>query len=221
MDKAGWAPVDTYMVGRLHGRDDSLDEILAANRAAGLPAIDVSEAQGKFLHLLAVAIGAQRALEVGTLGGYSTVWLARAVGEDGRVVTLEADAHHADVAAANFARAGLAGRIDLHQGAALETLPTLADEGAGPFDLVFIDADKANNLAYVQWAVRLSRKGAVIIVDNVVRGGAIADVASGDPSVTGTRAMFDWMSGNPALTATAIQTVGTKGWDGFVMALVA
>lgn len=220
MAGADWSAVDSYLTGRLHARDEVLEGVLEANRRAGLPAIDVSEAQGKFLHLLARATGARRVLEVGTLGGYSTIWLARAVGEGGRVVTLEADPRHAEVAGGNFRAAGLAERIDLRVGPALTTLPALQAEGAAPFDLAFIDADKANNRAYAEWAVRLCRKGAVVIVDNVVRDGAIADAAVTDASVSGTRAMFDWMRGNPALSVTAMQTVGAKGWDGFVMAVV-
>jgi predicted O-methyltransferase YrrM len=219
MERSEWERVDNYLNGRLVEEDPVLDAVLRANQDAGLPAIDVSEAQGKFLHLMVLATGARRVLEVGTLGGYSTIWLARAVGAGGRVVTLEMDDHHADVAAANFERAGMADRIELRRGPALRTLPHL--EGGPAFDLVFIDADKPNNLAYLQWAIRLSRRGAVVIVDNVVRRGGVADAASSDPSVTGTRAMLDWIAGNPALTATGMQTVGAKGWDGFVMAVVA
>ncbi|MFM2355931.1 MAG: hypothetical protein RLZZ528_1667 [Pseudomonadota bacterium] len=219
MERSGWERVDSYLNGRLLGDDPVLDAVLRANQDAGLPAIDVSEAQGKFLHLMVLATGARRVLEVGTLGGYSTIWLARAVGAGGRVVTLEMDDLHADVAAANFERAGMADRIDLRRGPALRTLPHL--EGGPAFDLVFIDADKPNNLAYLQWAIRLSRRGAVVIVDNVVRRGGVADTASNDPSIRGTRAMLDWIAGNPALTATGMQTVGAKGWDGFVMAVVA
>jgi predicted O-methyltransferase YrrM len=221
MASTDWNDVDDYLVSRLHGDDPVLAAVLAANRQAGLPAIDVSEAQGKFLYLTALATGASRVLEVGTLGGYSTIWLARAVGRGGRVVTLESSEHHAGVAAANFVQAGLADRIELRRGPALQTLPQLEAEGAGPFDFVFIDADKTNNLAYLKWAIRLARRGTVVIVDNIVRRGAVAASGSTDPSVTGTRDMIDWIAGNPALSATAMQTVGSKGWDGFVMAVVA
>ncbi|MBN8839982.1 MAG: O-methyltransferase [Sphingomonadales bacterium] len=213
---AGWAAVDHYIGDKLLGADDPLSGALAANAAGGLPDIDVSPAQGKLLHLLTLASSARRVLEVGTLGGYSTIWLARAVGAAGRVTTLEIDPHHADVARANLARAGLAERTAVLTGAALDTLTRLD----GPFDLVFIDADKENNVAYVREAIRLSRPGTVIVVDNVIREGGVIDAASDDPRILGTRALFDYVSSEPRLTATAIQTVGSKKWDGFLMAIV-
>jgi predicted O-methyltransferase YrrM len=171
MSQRQWTAVDDYIAGRLVSHDDTLEAALAANNAAGLPAIDVSPPQGKFLHLLARIAGARKVLEIGTLGGYSTLWLARAVPADGIVVTLEANRHHAAIAAANFARAGLKARIDLRVGPALESLPVLESEGTGPFDLVFIDADKPNNPDYLAWAIRLGRPGSVIVGDNVLREG--------------------------------------------------
>ncbi len=213
---AGWAAVDHYIGDKLLGADDALSAALAANAAGGLPDIDVSPAQGKLLHLLALAAGARRVLEVGTLGGYSTIWLARAVGDGGRVTTLEIDPHHADVARANLAAAGMEARAEVLTGAALDTLARLD----GPSDLIFIDADKENNAAYVREAIRLSRPGTVIVVDNVIREGGVVDTASEDPRIRGTRALFDYVSSEPRLTATAIQTVGVKKWDGFLLAVV-
>jgi len=220
MSEDEWSAVDDYIVDQLLVRDDVLEAVLAANAAAGLPGIDVSPPQGKFLHLLARIAGARKILEIGTLGGYSTIWLARALPADGIVVTLEADRRHAAVARANFARAGLAARIDLRLGPALETLPTLQSEGTGPFDLVFIDADKPNNPDYLAWAIRLGRPGTVIIGDNVVREGAILAPDSADPTVQGIRRFFDLLASEPRLSATAIQTVGGKGWDGFALAVL-
>lgn len=220
MDEQHWSAVDDYLVKRLVGDDPMLDAVLEANHAAGLPAIDLSPAQGKLLHLLARMAGARRVLEIGTLGGYSTIWLTRALPADGVVVTLEALAAHAAVARENFARAGLAGRIDLRVGPALETLPVLAREDGGPFDFVFIDADKENNLAYLDWALRLGRVGSVIVFDNVVRQGRVLDAASNDPSTQGVRRLLDRLAGDPRLSATAIQTVGVKGWDGFALVRV-
>ncbi|MGO9740949.1 MAG: O-methyltransferase [Roseiarcus sp.] len=220
MDLDFSAAVDGYIVDKLVRSDPALEAALAANAAAGLPSIDVSPAQGKFLHLIARMIGAKRILEIGTLGGYSTIWLARALPAGGRVVTLEVDPEHARVASENFSRTGLSHAVDLRLGPALQTLPKLAAEGAGPFDLVFIDADKPNNVAYLEWALKLARPGAVIIADNVVRDGAVVDEGSADPSVRGARALFDALAAEPRLSATALQTVGAKGWDGFVIALV-
>lgn len=220
MNQEQWSAVDAYIAERLIASDGALGAVLAANAAAGLPAIDVSPAQGRLLHLLARMAGARRVLEIGTLGGYSTVWLARALPEDGRVVTLEANQHHATVARANFARAGVEARIDLRLGPALETLPKLQAEGAGPFDLVFIDADKSNSPDYLVWAMRLARPGTVIIGDNVVRCGAILDRDSPDPDVQGVRRFYDLLAAEPRLSATAIQTVGSKGWDGFALAIL-
>ena len=210
---ARWAAVDDYIVDRLIPDDHAA--VRDANAAAGLPDIDVSVAQGKLLHLLARATGATRVLEVGTLGGYSTLWLARAVG-DGEVVSLERDPHHAAVAVANIAAAGYAGRVRVLVGPAVETLAGLA----GPFDLIFIDADKPANVAYLHEALRLSRPGTTIVVDNVVREGDVLDPAHDDPRVIGTRALFDAVAAEPRLSATAVQTVGSKKWDGFLIALV-
>ena len=213
-----WAAVDAYISEKLLGHDATLAGILAANASEGLPDIDVSPAQGRMLHLLATMAGARRILEVGTLGGYSTVELARALPRDGRLVTLEIDPHHAEVARANIARAGLADRVDVRVGPAAESLAAITDEA--PFDFVFIDADKPSNVIYLREALRLSRPGATIIVDNVVREGGVLDAASDDPRIQGTRALFDAIAAEPRLTATAIQTVGAKKWDGFVLAVV-
>jgi predicted O-methyltransferase YrrM len=215
-----WREVDLYLAGKLLGDDPPLDAALRANEEAGLPAIDVSPVQGKLLHLLARASGARRILEIGTLGGYSTIWLARAVPEDGRVVTLEIDPHHAGVARANLDRAGVGARVDIRVGPALESLTALQAAGEAPFDFVFIDADKQNNANYVQAAIDMARPGALIIVDNVVREGEILDAASDDPKVQGTRRLFDMLADEPRLDATAVQTVGSKKWDGLVVALV-
>ena len=211
-----WSAVDGYIADRLIGPGDAPGAILAANTAANLPEIDVSPAQGKMLHLLARMAGARRILEVGTLGGYSTAWLARALPPDGRLVTLEIDPHHAAVARRNMAEAGLADRVEVIEGPALESLARLD----GAFDLVFIDADKPSNLAYLGEALRLSRAGTTIIVDNVVREGGILDADSDDPRILGTRALFDAVGAEPRLSATAIQTVGAKKWDGFLLAVV-
>lgn len=213
-----WSDVDAYLAGKLLPADPALDAALAANEAAGLPEIDVSPCQGKLLHILARMIGARRILEIGTLGGYSTIWLARALPPDGRLVTLEHAAAHAGVARANIARAGLSDRVEIRVDAALVSLPGLAS--LAPFDFVFIDADKENNAAYLDWALRLTRPGSVIVCDNVVRAGRVADDAHSDPGVLGTRRFFDRLATEPRLTATAIQTVGAKGWDGFSIALV-
>ncbi len=212
-----WREVDLYLAGKLLGEDEALDAALRANAEGGLPAIDVSPVQGKLLHLLARAAGARRVLEIGTLGGYSTIWLARAVPADGKVVTLEIDPHHAEVARANLDRAGVGDRVEIRVGPALETLAGLQGE---PFDLVFIDADKQNNATYVQAAIGLARPGALIIVDNVVREGRVLDAESADPMIQGTRRLFDYLAEESRLDATAIQTVGVKKWDGLVVALV-
>lgn len=217
MSATVWEQVDDYICERLLPADPVLDAVLAESAKAGLPAISVSPAQGQMLHLFARMVGARRILEIGTLGGYSTIFLARAVPADGRVVTLEADPHHAEVARANFARAGVATRVDLRLGRAIETLPVLEAEGQGPFDFVFIDADKPGNPDYLHWALRLSRPGTVIVCDNVVRDGRVADAASGDASVIGVRRLFDLAGADPRLSATAIQTVGAKGYDGFAL----
>ncbi|MFE4591020.1 O-methyltransferase [Streptomyces laurentii] len=219
-DQARWAAVDAYVTDLLAPADDALTAALADSEAAGLPRIAVAPNQGKLLHLLAATQGARRILEIGTLGGYSTIWLARALPADGRLITLEYSAVHADVARRNLARAGLDTLVEVRTGAALDTLPKLEAEGAGPFDLVFIDADKVNNPHYVTWALKLSRPGTLIIVDNVVRGGAIATPHPDDPAITGTREMFDLVAREPRLDATAFQTVGTKGYDGLLIARV-
>ncbi|MBM7461342.1 O-methyltransferase [Rhodococcus coprophilus] len=211
-----WSATDTYLADFLVGDDPALDDALAANAAAGLRPIDVAPVQGKFLHLLARIRGARRVLEIGTLGGYSTIWLARAVGESGHVTTLEYEPRHAEVARGNLDRAGVGDRVDIRVGAALDTLPELE----GPFDLVFIDADKENNSNYVREALRLSRPGTVIVVDNVVRAGAISDLDDDDPNARASRELVAVLAAEPRLDATALQTVGVKGWDGFALALV-
>jgi predicted O-methyltransferase YrrM len=216
--QAAWTRVDEYIVDRLLPSDSALKNVLSANTAASLPPHDVSPNQGKLLHIFARMIGARRVLEIGTLGGYSTVWLARALPEGGKVVTLEADAAHAKVARSNIEMVGLASVVELHVAPALESLARLPAEE--PFDLAFIDADKQNNPAYLEWALRLSRPGTVIIGDNVVRDGAITDPESVDPRVQGVRRFFDMIADEPRLTATALQTVGSKGWDGFTIAIV-
>jgi len=216
----GWKAVDDYIAGRLLVGDPSLDAALAANAAGGLPAIDVAPVQGKLLHLLARMRGARRILEVGTLGGYSTIWLARALPDDGSLVTLEIDPHHAAVARANLERAGVADRCEIRVGAAIDTLDAMIATGEGPFDFVFIDADKPGNAAYLRAALALSRPGTAILVDNVVREGAILDANSDDPRARGSRALFEAVAAEPRLSATAIQTVGAKKWDGFLLAVV-
>jgi predicted O-methyltransferase YrrM len=215
-----WRAVDEYVAERLIAPHEAQQATLDANNRAGLPAIDVSAPQGKLLFLLATALGSKSILEIGTLGAYSTIWLARALGAGGRVVTIEYDPRHAKTAAENLAREGVADRVDLRIGAAIDILPQLEAEGAGPFDLSFIDADKANNAAYFDWALKLSRKGSLIVVDNVVREGAVADPHTKEDGGLGARKLFDAVAAEPRVTATAIQTVGTKGWDGFLIALV-
>lgn len=215
-----WRAVDEYIAGRLIAPAERQDATLEANAQSGLPAIDVSAPQGKLLHLLASSIGARRILEIGALGGYSTIWLARALPDGGKVVTIEFDPKHAEVARRNVAREGVADRVDLRVGAALEALPTIEAEEGAPFDFSFIDADKANNAAYFGWALKLSRPGALIIVDNVVREGAVADPETKEDGGLGARKLFDLVAAEPRVAATAIQTVGSKGWDGFLIALV-
>jgi predicted O-methyltransferase YrrM len=220
MNPEQWSAVDRYINDLLVPSDPALEAALAASAEAGLPPINVAPNQGKLLHLLARLQGARAILEIGTLGGYSTIWLARALPADGRLVTLEAEPRHAEVARANFRRAGLDRLIDLRVGRALDTLPRLAAEGGGPFDLIFIDADKASTADYFSWALKLSRRGSVIIVDNVVRKGAVADAASSDASVQGIRRFNERLAAEPRVSATALQTVGSKGYDGFALALV-
>lgn len=215
-----WAKVDAYIVERLVGVDPDQEQTLKDNAANGLPAIDVSAPQGKFLNLLVRMTGARKILEIGTLGGYSTIWMARALPEGGRLISLEYEPRHAETAKANIARAGFADRVEVRTGAAAETLPVLATEGAGPFDFIFIDADKPSNPIYLDWALKLSRPGTVVVLDNVVRDGAVIDAGSADPSIIGTRKGFDVFAGNPRFDATALQTVGSKGYDGFAIAIV-
>ena len=215
-----WIAVDRYLENALVGPDEALAAALEANAAAGLPAIDVSATQGKLLYLLARIRGARTILELGTLGGYSTIWLARALPADGRLVTLELDPGYAEVARANVERAGLAALVEFRVGPALESLDALAAEGAGPFDLVFVDADKRTTPDYLRRALDLSRPGTVIVTDNVVRNGSLADLAATDPNAEGMRAAVALLAADPRVDATVIQTVGTKGWDGFAVALV-
>lgn len=215
-----WSAVDAFFAARLAPPEDVLEAVLSANAEAGLPPHDVSPLQARFLELIVRITGATRVLEIGTLGAYSTIWMARALPPGGRIVTLEADPHYAKVALANITRAGVADRIDLKLGSALETLPAIHAEGIGPFDLVFIDADKPSNPDYLAWSLRLTRPGSVIIADNVVRDGAVSDATSTDPSVLGVRRFADLIAAEPRLIATALQTVGSKGWDGLAMALV-
>ena len=220
MSEKLWSEVDNYIVDKLLPVDPVMNAVLAANAAGGLPAIDVSAAQGRYLELLVRMTGAKRILEIGTLGGYSTIWMARALPAGGRVVTLEYSPKHAAVAKANFERAGVAGRIELRVGAALDSLPGIDKDGLGPFDLIFIDADKPNNPGYLEWAVKLARPGSVIVLDNVIRDGAVIEAKSGDANVEGARAGFDFLGTHPRLRATALQTVGAKGYDGFAIAIV-
>src|SRR5262249_18682814 len=220
MTQEQWAAVDRYLADLFVPPDPALEAALRDSAAAGLPAINVSPTQGKLLHLLARAQGARTILEVGTLGGYSTIWLARALPPGGRLVTLEIDPKHAEVARGNIARAGLSDVVELRLGRALDTLPQLAAEGRGPFDFVFIDADKPGNADYFAWALRLSRRGSLIVVDNVVRKGAVVDADSDDPNVQGVRRFNDMLAAESRVSATAIQTVGSKGYDGFALALV-
>ena len=213
-----WQAVDDYIADKLLGADDALAATLAYNEAQGLPPIDVSAAQGKMLHLLARISGAKRILEVGTLGGYSTIWLARALPADGRLVTLELESHHAAVARENLERAGVSDKVDILVGPAADSLTAMA--AGDPFDFVFIDADKQGNAFYVAEAIRLGRSGTTIIVDNVVREGGVLEADSDDERIVGTRALFDMLSADSRLDATAVQTVGAKKWDGFVLARV-
>jgi predicted O-methyltransferase YrrM len=220
MSDPRWSAVDDFVADHLLGGDPVLEAALSANAAAGLPPIDVSAAQGKLLHLFARMMGARRILEVGTLGGYSTIWLARALPDGGSLVTLELEPRHADVARANIARAGLADRVEIRVGPAADSLATMVAAGEGPFDLVFIDADKPSNTLYLRAALAMTRPGSVIVVDNVVREGGILDPSSNDPRIQGTRALFEAVAAEPRLSATAVQTVGAKKWDGFLLAVV-
>ncbi len=215
-----WAAVDRYIADVVVPSDPALEATLEASADAGLPPINVAPNQGKLLALLVQMRSARTVLEIGTLGGYSTIWMAAALPPGGRLVTLEADAGYAEVARRNIARAGLEGLVEVRVGPALATLPQLAAEGAGPFDLVFIDADKPANPDYLSWALRLTRRGSVIVVDNVVRDGTVVDAGSPDPSVQATRRLYELLGQEPRVSATVIQTVGTKGYDGFALAVV-
>jgi predicted O-methyltransferase YrrM len=220
MTETLWTAVDQYITDMLVPADPILDAAIEASNAAGLPTIAVTPAQGKLLHLLARLQGAQKILEIGTLGGYSTIWLARALPANGSLVTLEANAEYAKVAKANISRAGLDAIVDLRLGPALETLPQIAAEGAGAFDFIFIDADKQNIPKYFEFARKLSRRGSLIIVDNVVRDGRVIDAKSHDPDIQGIRRFNQLLSVEAGICATAIQTVGAKGHDGFAIVLV-
>jgi predicted O-methyltransferase YrrM len=217
MAQERWSQVDDYLAGVLIPSDAALDAAVRAGVDAGMPQIQVSPTQGKFLYLMARMLRARKILEIGTLAGYSTIWMARGLPPDGRLITLEVDPDYAEVSRSNFRRARLDSMIEVRVGSALESLPGLAAEGAGPFDLVFVDADKENNPDYVAWALRMSRPGTVIIVDNIARQGAVVDTTSLDASVRGVRRMFELVASEPRLEATALQTVGVKGHDGFAM----
>lgn len=215
-----WTRVDAYIGESLLGQDALLDHVLASSRAAGLPDIAVSPAQGRMLALFVQMTGARQVLEIGTLGGYSAICMARALPSGGRLLTLEADPAHVRVAHANLEAAGVSDRVTVREGAALATLPALVEEGAGPFDLIFVDADKPNNPNYLEWALKLSRPDTLLVFDNVVRDGAVADAASPDPRIQATRRLFEIMGADPRLDATVVQTVGAKGYDGFALARV-
>jgi predicted O-methyltransferase YrrM len=215
-----WDRVDAYLTETFVPRDEAFAAALAESEKAGLPAIQVSPPQGRLLELLARALRARAILEIGTLGGYSTLWLARGLAPSGRLLTLEMDPKHAEVARRNFERAGRAGSIELRVGTALETLPRLVQEHAGPFDLVFVDADKANLAEYFSWSLKLSRPGTMIVVDNVVREGEVVDAGSPDAAVQGVRRMNERIAAEPRVSATALQTVGGKGYDGLAFVLV-
>jgi predicted O-methyltransferase YrrM len=220
MDQARWTAVDTYLDNLFVPDDRTLESVQRACADAGLPQISVSPTQGKLLNLLALGLGARRILEIGTLGGYSAIWLARALPPGGALITLEADPAHAEVARANLDLAGLADVAEVRLGQAQDTLPQLAEAGAGPFDLIFIDADKPAYPDYLDWSLRLSRPGTMIVADNVVRDGAVTDAASQDANVQGVRRFLALLSADRRISGTAIQTVGSKGYDGFALAVV-
>lgn len=220
MNREQWTAVDHYFTDKLLEADSVLDTVLQENAAAGLPAIDVAPNQGKFLHLLARIQGARSILEIGTLGGYSTIWLARALPADGRLITLEYDPKHAEVAQSNITRAGLDQIVEVKVGLALDSLIQLHKENQGPFDFIFIDADKKGNPDYFQWALKLSRKGTVIITDNVVRSGQVVDETSTDPNIVGVRQFTEMVAEEQRVSGTVVQTVGSKGYDGFAIMLV-
>jgi predicted O-methyltransferase YrrM len=216
--QALWTEVDRYFTDLLAPTDPMLEAAIKANQEAGLPAIDVSPLQGKFLHVLVQMTQASRVLEIGLLGGYSTIWMARALHRGGRIVSLEFSAKHAEVARGNLRRAGLLSRVDIRVGPALDSLPALV--GSGPFYLIFIDADKGNNPQYLKWAIKLARRGTVIVVDNVARHGHVIEGESSEPDIVGTRRCMEMMANHPRLSAFALQTVGVKGLDGFAVAYV-
>jgi predicted O-methyltransferase YrrM len=218
--KSIWKQVDDYFSNALIPADADLDEALRANHEAGLPEIDVTPLQGRFLEVMVRATGARRILEIGTLGGYSTIWLARTIPEDGVVVTLELEPKHAEIAGANLANADLTSRVDLRIGPAAETLAALVAEPAAPFDFIFIDADKATYPEYLQWSLKLSRPGTLIVADNVVRDGQVIDPENPDPNIQGVRRFTDLLAREPRLRATVLQTVAGKGYDGFAIAVV-
>jgi predicted O-methyltransferase YrrM len=220
MTRDTWTAVDEYVAGLLTPHDEALAAAVRASEEAGLPAIQVSPPQGQLLHLLARSIGAKAILEFGALGGYSTIWLGRALPEGGRLITLEADPHYAEVARDNISRAGLDDRIELRVGAALDLLPGLEADGAGPFDLTFIDADKVHSPDYFAWALEHSIPGSLIVADNVVRDGRLVDLDCDDPAIEGQRRLHELLAADPRVSATTIQTVGVKGYDGFSLALV-
>jgi predicted O-methyltransferase YrrM len=217
MSESTWSDVDGYIERNLVPKDDGLARALRASVGAGLPEIQVSPAQGRLLHLLVAGLGARRILEIGTLGGYSSIWMARALPSEGRILSLEKEPKHAEVARRNFEGAGVADKVEVRVGSALETLPALAAEKPAPYDLVFIDADKPNTPAYFDWAVRLTHRGSMIVVDNVVRNGALADATSSDANVRGMREFVERAGRDRRVQGTVIQTVGTKGYDGFAL----
>ena len=220
MTKDVWEAVDKYFDEMLIPHDSALDDALAAASAENLPAIQVSSVQGKLLHLLARIMSARNILEIGTLGGYSTIWMARALPEGGRIITLEADPKHAEVAQKNFARAGVENKVELRLGKALDTLPKVAADGRGPFDMFFIDANKSDMPEYFEWSLKLARKGSVIIADNVVREGAVLDGKSKDADIQGIRRFLEMVGKEKRVSGTALQTVSTKNYDGFALVLV-
>ncbi len=220
MRQETWSAVDAYICDRLIVPDATFDDALRESARAGLPQHNVAPNQGKFLQILAQMQGARKILELGTLGGYSTIWLARALPEGGSLITIEANPYFAEIARNNVARAGLSHVVDIRVGIAIEILPSLSREGLAPFDFIFIDADKSGNPEYLDWSLKLSRPGTVIIGDNVIRDGMVADPTSTDANILGVRRFFDLMAKNPRLSATAIQTVGSKGYDGFSLAIV-
>ena len=220
MDEEVWTRAQRYIEEQLLGKDESLDSVLAATEAAGMPPIQVSPTHGKLLMLLAQMHGAKRILEIGTLAGYSTIWLARALPADGKLITLEFEPKHAAVARDNIAKAGLADKVEVREGSALDTLPLLASEGAGPFDLVFIDANKSGYADYLGWALKLTRRGSVIIADNAVQQGRIADATCDDTNVQGIQRFIEMLGAEPRVSATIIQTVGSQGYDGLAIGVV-